>query len=133
MNEDGSAAIEFPAAVGLLLLPVAVFVLTIAPVSERRSVAAVAAAEAARAFVTAPTVEAGAAAASRVIAAINDNHDFAVTLTSLEGTLARGTNVTASVQVTLPVIAFPGVASLGGAEHTASHTEPVDLYRSIPP
>lgn len=133
MNEDGAAAIEFPAAVGLLLLPVAVFVLTIAPVSERRTVASIAAAEAARAYVTASSAEEAVMAAERVVAAIDGNHDFDVALTALEGSLARGSTVSATVEVVLPVVTFPGIGQLGGMRHTAVHREPIDLYRSIPP
>jgi hypothetical protein len=40
--------------------------------------------------------------------------------------------VTATVEVTMPVIIFPGVIEVDVADFTATHQEEVDLFRSLP-
>ena len=129
-KEHGAVPVEFAAAIGLLVFPVFVFVMTIAPVVERRNVAWRAAAEAARAFVVAPDVASGNAAAQSIIDQVNANHAFDLTL-SLSGDLDRGAEVTATVQVDMPVVIFPGVAELDVVGYTATHVEEVDLLRSF--
>lgn len=130
--QDGAVPVEFAAAVGLLLFPVLVFVMTIAPVVERRNVAGRAAAEAARAFAVADDAGSGAAAAQSIVDQIDANHPFDLTL-RLTGDLDRGSVITAEVQVGMPVVVFPGVASIEIAEYTATHREDVDLFRSLAP
>jgi len=131
-TEAGAVPVEFAAAIGMLLLPVFVFVVTIAPVVERRTVAGRAAAEAARAFVVADDVAGGEAAARSLIDQINAGHPFTLTLSSLTGDLDRGSVITATVEVTMPVIIFPGVIEFDVADYTAMHEEEVDLFRSLP-
>ena len=130
-QDSGAVPVEFAAAIGLLLFPVFVFVMTIAPVVERRNVAGRAAAEAARAFVVAPDFATGSAAAQSIIDQVSANHPFDLSL-SLSGELDRGAMVTATVQVDMPVVVFPGVIELNVAAFTATHVEEVDLFRSIP-
>lgn len=129
--DDGAVPVEFAAAIGFLVFPVFVFVMTIAPVVERRNVAGRAAAEAARAFVVAPDAASGSSAAQSIIDQVNASHPFDLTL-SLAGSLDRGATVTASVQVDMPIVIFPGVAELEVASYTATHVEEVDLLRSFP-
>ena len=131
-SDEGAIPVEFAAAVGLLLLPVFVFVMTIAPVVERRNVAGRAAAEAARAFAVADDPVSGAAAATSIVDQIDANHPFDLAL-SLSGDLDRGSVITAQVQVAMPVVLFPGVASIDAADYTATHREEVDLFRSLTP
>jgi Flp pilus assembly protein TadG len=131
-TDTGAVPVEFAAAIGMLLLPVFVFVVTIAPVVERRNVAGRAAAEAARAFVVADDVASGQAAAQSLVDQINAGHPFTLTLTGLSGDLDRGSVVTATVEVTMPVIIFPGVIEVDVADYTARHQEEVDLFRSLP-
>lgn len=130
-RDVGAVPVEFAAAIGLLVFPVFVFVMTIAPVVERRSVAGRAAAEAARAFVVAPDAASGIASAQSIIDQVNAKHPFHLSL-SLAGDLDRGARVTATVRVEMPVVIFPGVIELDIAAYTATHIEEVDLLRSIP-
>ena len=130
--EAGAVPVEFAAAIAMLLLPVFVFVVTIAPVVERRTVAGRAAAEAARAFVVADDVAGGEAAARSIVDQINAGHPFTLTLSSLTGYLDRGSVVSATVEVAMPVIIFPGVIEFDVADYTATHEEEVDLFRSLP-
>jgi hypothetical protein len=45
--------------------------------------------------------------------------------------LERGRYVSASVSVAIPLVSTPW-GEVGGLTVEASHTEPVDLYRSLP-
>jgi len=131
-TEAGAVPVEFAAAVGLLLLPVFVFVMTIAPVVERRTVAGRAAAEAARAFVIADDVASGLAAAQSIVDHINASQPFELSL-DVDGDLERGSVVTAVVKVDMPLVIFPGAAEVQIAAYTATHREEVDLFRSVVP
>ncbi len=130
-RDRGAIQIEFLFAVGILLFPIAVFALTIAPVVERRNVAGRAAAEAARAYAVAPSESEAVAAALAIVDQIDSNYSFDLSL-SLAGDFDRGGLVTATVQVTLPAIVFPGVGDAPGVSYSASHRENIDLYRSLP-
>ena len=130
-HDSGAIQIEFLFAVGVLLFPIAVFVLTIAPVVERRNVAGRAAAEAARAYAVAPSESEALAAAAAIVDQIDANYSFDLTF-SLLGDFDRGGLVTAAVEVTLPAIVFPGVGDTPGVKYTAIHQENIDLYRSLP-
>lgn len=129
--EEGAIPVEFAAAVGMLLLPVFVLVMTVAPVVERRTVAGRAAAEAARAFVVADDEATGRAAAQSIIDQINVGHPFTLSL-SLEGELERGAVVTATIDVAMPIVILPGVLELELGHYHANHQEEVDLLRSLP-
>lgn len=131
MNERGVVQIEFVAAVGLLLFPVFVFVMTIAPVVERRTVAGRAAAEAARAYVLADSAAEATAAAQAIIDLIDAGHPYELTLRT-EGAFDRGETITVSVDVSMPVVIFPGIAELGVIPYTATHQERIEDYRSLP-
>jgi hypothetical protein len=142
VNERGHAAVELGLAVGLLLLPVAIAVLAFGPWSERRVFAEAAAAEAARAAVIQLDLSAGSA----VVDEMASNHDLgpelvrlgwcgAVPSASPDGQAAcsfdRGSMISASVEVWVPLIATPW-GEIGGIWVGAVHSEPVDLYRSLP-
>ncbi|MBT8216833.1 MAG: hypothetical protein HKN74_12805 [Acidimicrobiia bacterium] len=131
-RDHGAVPVEFAAAVGLLLFPIFVFVMTIAPVVERRTVAGRAAAEAARAFAVADDESSGRSAAQSIVDQIDANHPFSLSL-SLAGTLDRGAVVTASVVVGMPIVLFPGIDGITVADYTATHQEEVDLFRSLDP
>lgn len=124
--------VELAAAIGFLLIPTFIFVVTIAPVVERRMVAGRAAAEAARAFVVADDVAGGQAAARSIVDQIDADHPFTLTLSSLTGDLDGGSVVTATVDVAMPVIIFPAVIEVDIGNYTATHQEVVDLFRSVP-
>lgn len=130
----GSVPIEFALGVGVLVLPVALLVLTLPQWAERQSAARLAAREAARAVVLADTGPAGVAAGHDAAARVAANHgidpsDFTVAFT---GAVVRGEAVTASVTARFPATAFPGLADVAAFTWTATHTEQVDHYRSLP-
>lgn len=138
-SELGSSPIEFVAALGLLMVPITIMVVSFAPWVERQSMATLAAREAVRVVVlsespASPAYSAGTAAAYRIAA----NHgvpsgDVDVSFCGGEscGPLVRGGVVTATVTVTIPVVSVPGMGSVGGVGWTTSHSEQVDLYRSL--
>lgn len=142
MTDRGHAAVELALAVAVLMLPVALVVTSFGPWSERRVLAEAAAAEAARAVVLALDHRVGL----DVIASMTEGHGMAPdqvraswcgqqvsSLAELAGgcSLTRGSVVTATVQVWVPLIPTPW-GDVGGLWATGVHAEPVDLYRSIP-
>jgi len=142
LSDRGHAAVELGLAVGVLLLPAALAVLAFGPWSERRVFAEAAAAEAARATV----IELDISAGTQVVMEMTANQGLSNDLVRLgwcgavkSGPAAapdtcsfdRGSVVTAEVQVWVPLIATPW-GDVGGLWIGASHSEPVDLYRSLP-
>jgi hypothetical protein len=142
VRDRGHAAVELGLAVGLLLLPVALAVLAFGPWSERRVFAEAAAAEAARAAVIALDTAPGSVVVSDMAA----NHGLGADLVRLgwcgaapaevagdpgSCSFARGAQVTAEVLVWVPLVTTPW-GEVGGLWSGASHSEPVDLYRSLP-
>lgn len=129
-------------AVGVLLLPAALAVLSFGPWLERQVLARAASAEAARAAV----VELDLSAGEQVVAGITGAHGLDPGLVRLGwcgsppsglGTpagscpLSRGSLVEATVELWVPMFETPW-GSVGGLWTRASHDEPVDLYRSLP-
>lgn len=142
MRDEGHAAVELAIAVGVLLLPVALVVLSFGPWLERRVVARAAAAEAARAAVVELDHRAGAEAARQLVGAHDLDLDFArlgwcgstpesITAPSGWCPMDRGSVVEARIELWAPLISSPW-GGIGGLWVAASHGEPVDLYRSIP-
>lgn len=142
MSDRGHAVVELGLAVGLLLLPVALAVLAFGPWSERRVFAEAAAAEAARAAVIHLDTSSGAV----VVADMAANHGLDPHLVRLgwcgappvevagdpgSCSFERGARVAAEVEVWVPLVATPW-GEVGGLWTGASHSEPVDLYRSLP-
>lgn len=132
--QRGSAAIELPLAIGLLLLPVALLVITIPAWPERQTVARAAAAEASRAVVLAGSWPEGADEARAVVAQTAANHGLEPGALSLQltGSLERGASVTARVTVEMPALALPGLAAVSRWAWSTSHTEHVDDFRGFP-
>lgn len=139
MRDRGHAAVELALAAGVLLLPVAVAVLSFGPWSERRVTAEAIAAEAARAVVLELDHTAGAA----VVSAATDDADLdsgsirvgwcgAAPATTPAGAcpLTRGSAVGVVVEVWTPLVDTPW-GPVGGLWVSASHSEPIDLYRSL--
>jgi hypothetical protein len=149
-RDRGAAPVEFALAIGFLLIPMAVLVMSIAPWIERQSMARVAAGEAARVLVLSPGAspdeEAAAALALRVAA----NHGidpeevsvfFCAPGEASEGVketshcppLARGTLVAVEVRVRVPAATVLGVGTFGEGTVSSRVTEQVDLFRSFAP
>lgn len=132
-SERGTAAIETPLALLLLLVPVALMVITVPAWPERQTVARAAATQAARTAVLADSWDEATAAGEDAVARSGANYGLpAGDLTvEWEGTLARGGTVTARITVRMPALVVPGLGRIGAWSWTASHSELVDRYRSF--
>lgn len=141
-GEEGHAAVELSLTVALLLIPVAIAVLGFGPWTERRVFARAAAAEATRAAVLGLSVEAGNIVLGEMAGdqGLGSNEirvswcgGESVELGASSGVcnFTRGAVVDLEIDVLVPVVATPW-GNVGGIWSSASHGEPVDLYRSLP-
>ena len=130
-SECGFVAIEWVAAIAVLLLPVVVLVATMPGWAERKHAATVAAREAARDLVDNwPNGSREAA----VLVAIDVAADHGVAATDVDVRVpsvgeARGEEVAVEVEVTMPAIGVSGM-SVGSWRYTARATRRVDDFRS---
>ncbi len=140
IDDRGHAAVEFGLAAGLLLFPVALAVLSFGPWSEARVASEAMAAEAARAAVISLDLDSGESVVDQMAA----NLGFEGSEVRLgwcgeaparggvgSCVLARGAEVVAEVNVYTPLFTTPW-GGIGGLWVDATHSEPIDLYRSIP-
>jgi len=130
VTERGSVPVEFAAAVGLLLIPAVLLVMSFAPWVERQMMAREIARDTARSAAIAASVEGVGVIAEQT--ARNYGIDPADVTVRVEGDTGRGGLVTATVSVRMPAIEIPGLGGLGTVVWTVHHTEQVDLYRSLP-
>ncbi|HEY5170169.1 MAG TPA: hypothetical protein VIK54_00420 [Acidimicrobiia bacterium] len=130
-GEPGFVAIEWVAAIAMLLLPIVVLVATMPGWAERRHAATVAAREAARDLADNwPNGDPEAAVVvARDVAADHgvDAADLDVRVPSVGE--ARGDEVEVDVEVTMPAIGVGGM-SVGSWHYTARATRRVDDFRS---
>jgi hypothetical protein len=132
-GDAGSAAIEMPLAVGLLLLPIAMVVMLIPQWPERQTVARAAAKEAATLYANAPDQASGAALAQASVSQAAANHGLpggAMTV-ALAGEWCRACSVTATVTVEIPAIDVPFAGTIGSFAYSATSTARIDDYRSL--
>lgn len=133
-SDRGAAPLELALGLGLILIPVAVVALSVAPVFEHYNFARRAAAEAARTLVL--STENPEAEAEAVVDQLSAGHGVeldAVTVSFCGGTgcsLDRGT--VASVEVAVQVQQVSAFLPVGDFTVRATHTEQVDPYRSRP-
>lgn len=150
-DERGVAPIEFALAVGFLLIPMAVLVMSIAPWVERQSMARVAAGEAARVLVLSPGALPDEGAAASVVERIAMNHglgvedvevffcaggddvDIAVKRLSHCASLERGETFSVEVRVRVPVATLLGLGTFGEGTVSSTVSEKVELFRSFGP
>lgn len=140
MTERGHASVEFAMAVGVLLFPVALVVMSFGPWLETRVWAESAAAETAR--VAAIDLDLGAG--EQTLAALANERELAsgsyrlgwcsksTSPTKPSETsciLGRGAVVVVRLEVWTPLFTTPW-GEIGGLWVVATHAEPVDLYRS---
>jgi Flp pilus assembly protein TadG len=130
VSDRGSVPLEFAAAVGLLLIPAVLLVLSFAPWVERQMMAREIAKDAARSAAIGATLGDARPVADRT--ARNYGVDPADVTVMLDGNPGRGGLVTATVSVRMPAIEVPGIGGVGSVTWTVHHTEQVDLYRSMP-
>lgn len=141
MRDRGHAAVEFALAVGVLLLPAALFVVSLGPWLEQRVAARAIAAETARAAAIDLDLDVG----TRVARSLMETHGVTTDQARLgwcgaapdrvdqpSGScpLTRGSVVTAEIELWVPLVVTPW-GPVGGLWTAATHAEPIDLYRSI--
>lgn len=131
-SERGSAPVELALGVGVLVVPIVLLLAALPPLIEYRSVARLAAAEAARIVATGDGSAATAAAARATAEAMAG--DLATTVSFCGGTcsVVRGAVVEVTVTLDAPAAAVPLVGEIGAVRVSASHRERVDDYRSLP-
>ncbi len=138
-NERGHAAVEFALAIGVLLLPVALVVVSFGPWLERRVTAEAAAAEGSRTAVLHLDPASGLATAANVLmaAGVEDEHvraGWCGAAPQVGGagscSFARGSVVELEVEVFVPLFETPW-GPVGGLWVDGHHAEPTDLYRSL--
>lgn len=131
-GELGNATLEFTLGVALLVAPMVMAVAMLPLWLERQAVAALAAREAARAYVLQSDDTTAAQAARQVAERIADDHRVPAGELSLRlsGRLARGAPVSARAGARVPVLTLPGIGRVGGFTIWAEHREVVDPYRS---
>ena len=138
-TERGHAGVELALAIAVLMIPAAIAVLGFGPWSERSVLAGAAAAEAARAAVISLSTTTG----DQVAADMGRNYGLDPTemrlgwcgagpVTGGSGTcpMTRGTTVEVTVEVWVPIVTTPW-GEIGGVWVSRSHTESIDLYRSL--
>lgn len=140
MSDRGHAAVELALATAVLLLPVALVVMAFGPWSERRVAAEAMAAEAARAVVVdldpssgVATIEAQAEAHGLEMSGIRVGWCGAAPSDTWPGScsMTRGSAVSVTIEVWTPLVSTPWGA-VGGLWVSGEHSEPIDLYRSLP-
>ena len=123
-SERGTAAIELPLVLGLVLIPLGLLVLTVPTWVERQEAATEAAAEAARAVVTGTGSADRVAVAHAVVEEVAASHGLPPGSLRLElRSGGRGQPVTARVTVEIPLAPLPGLGRLPAVDWTATHTE----------
>lgn len=142
MRDRGHAAVELALGVGVLLLPAAIVVLSFGPWAERRVDAEAVAAEAARAAVLQLDQVAGdttvlsmtdrlAIPADLVRVGWCGSRPAALAATAGSCPMVRGEAVSVTVQLWTPLFSTPW-GDVGGLWVSGDHSEPIDLYRSLP-
>lgn len=132
-RDRGTAAVEMPLAVGLLLLPIAMIVMLVPQWPERQTVASAAAKDAATVYANATDPTSGAERALTVVAEAAANHGLApgaLTL-RLAGAWCRACTVTAEVTADIPAVDIPFAGTVGSFTWTASSSARVDDYRAF--
>jgi hypothetical protein len=133
-SERGATPVELAVGVMLLVVPVAIIVLSIAPVFEHRNFVRRVAAEAARVMVLStgdPTIEALEVIEAQARSMGVDPDNITVLLCGGAAcSVDRGDVVT--VDVTVLVEELSSFLPIGTITVHAAHSEQVDLYRSRP-
>jgi len=144
-RQAGFAVPEWLLGIGLIIMPVVVIVVSIAPWYERANMATLMAQEAARTMVLADDWQTGEQTARAVASEIAANHGFVATgwcpsrapgclwigFEGTAGTLQRGTEIEVIVEVPIPGVVVPGIGEVAEFQWSQSHTERVDDHRSI--
>jgi hypothetical protein len=131
-RDHGFVAIEWVAAIAMLLMPAVVLVATLPTWAERKHATVVAAREAARDLQR--NWPAGDPAEAELVAkysAASHGIDAAdVTVRILAPGVSPGDQIRVEVRVRMPAIAIPGVAPVGAWTYSTTSSLRVDDYRS---
>lgn len=133
-SERGATPVELALGVMLLVVPVAIIVLSIAPVFEHRNFVRRAAAEAARTMVLStgdPSAEALAVIGAQA-SAMGISTDNITVLLCGGSTCAVDRGSVVTVDVTVLVEELSSFLPIGTITVNAVHSEQVDMYRSRP-
>jgi hypothetical protein len=136
----GFAAAEWAVALGLLILPLAMIVGSIAPWMARQTMAREISQEAARIVVLADNWASGELRARQTADAIaanyglgEDDWDFVSVRTEPEGVgFVRGAAVVVEVRVRIPALIVPGIGAIAEVWWQTDHVEHIDDFRSFP-
>jgi len=122
-------------AIGLLMFPMVMLVAAIPRWVETRSMAELAAQEAARTAALASDQGLGEVQGMARAVEIAANHGFGAGDIEVvfSGVLDWGQEITATVTVDTPILDIPGIGTFAAADVVISHTERVDDFRSFPP
>lgn len=133
-DDRGSAALELPLGLGLLVIPIALVLAVLPGLVEHRTIARSVAAEAARMVVLGDGSSATAdSARSFAEAALDAYADVSVSLCGGSGcAVDRGAVVEVTVALQVPAITIPLVGEVAAIPITVSHREQVDAYRGMP-
>jgi hypothetical protein len=131
-RENGFVAIEWVAAIAMLLLPAVAIVASLPTWTERKHAATVAAREAARDLQR--TWPAGDVAEAELVAKyVAADHGIApsdVSVRVLDAGANPGDQIRVEVRVAMPAIAVPGAQQIDGWTYAATASLRVDDYRS---
>lgn len=118
-SERGSAAIELPVLLGLILIPFGLLIVTVPTWVERQTAGRDAAAELARAIVT------DSDSNSAIVASIESGYELPTgTLRpNISGESIPGESVTVEVVVAMPAVDLPLFGSFGSVSWAVEHTE----------
>ncbi len=122
-RERGSALIEFPLVIGLILIPFGVLVISAPTWVERQTAARDAAGEAARSIVLSGPES---ASPDQVVQSIEAGYGLepgSLDASIPAGGHAPGSSVTVDVSVEIPALSLPIFGTVGSVSWTASHTE----------
>jgi hypothetical protein len=134
-SEKGASPLELALGLMLIVVPVAVMALSVAPIFEHHNFARRAAAEAARTLVLNPT-ESGRLDARNLVTTLAVGHNVDPELIEVRFcggdfcSLDRGSMV--SVEVVVRVAEVSAFLPIGNMTVTATHAEQIDPYRSRP-
>lgn len=122
-RERGSAVIEFPILVGLLLIPFGMLILSVPTWIERQTAARDAAAESARYLVLAGPE--GMDSAAQIVHEIEAGYGLPAGSLELEmpAAFVAGQPLSVTVRVVIPAADIPLLGSFGDTSWTATHIE----------
>jgi hypothetical protein len=127
-------AVEWIAAMVLLLIPVMLIGAGVSRWPERQQVARAAAGEAARAAVLADTYAGAVAAADEVAGEVVANYGVPDAAYSIEVSAPVwdwGEDVTVTVTIAMPALDVPGIGSWSVSDWSTSSTQRIEDYRGL--